>query len=151
MSTPKPVATIRFPDLLDAFEFVSSSAPVEHSAFIDLDTGAIYYLSSEIDFEAELPDDLDTSERYIEVPHKNDLDLGRELALSFADEVIPDEYETVAAFFRKKGAYARFKGFLEAHHLLERWYAFEARETEKALRAWCDAHGIALADESPAA
>jgi hypothetical protein len=150
MSLPAPVAMVKFPELLEAFEFVSSGTPLEHSAFINPDTGVIYYLSSEFEFDEEVPDDLKTSDKYIAVPHKNNLDLGRDLALSFADDAIPSEYETVAAFFRKKGAYAHFKGFLEAHRLLERWYTFEARETEKALRAWCNENSIALTDESSA-
>ncbi len=148
---PTPVATVKLSELLCALEFASANAPFEHGAFIDRDTGAIRYLSSEIDVEEEIPDDLETSDRYIEIPHKNDLNLGRNLVLLFADETIPDEYETIAAFFRKKGAYARFKDFLEARQLLERWYSFEARETEKALRAWCSKNGVALANEPSAA
>lgn len=151
-----PIARIRYSELLQAFEFVSFGAPFEHSAFIDPDTGAIYCVSSEIEIEEELPDDLatpddlETSNRYIEVPHKNDLDLGRNLALSFTAEEIPGECETVAAFFRKKGAYARFKDLLGARDLLEHWYAFESRETEKALCLWCLENGIELIDKPPA-
>ncbi|GAB4442670.1 MAG: hypothetical protein OHK0026_09190 [Rhodocyclaceae bacterium] len=151
MSAPKSAATVSLSELLGAFEFVSADPSFEHSALIDPDNGAIYYRSPDVGCEEEVPDDLETSDRYIEVPHKYDLNLGRDLALSFVDEAIPDEYEKVATFFRRKGAYARFKGLLEAHRLLERWYAFEARETEKALRAWCADHGIALAGEAPAA
>ncbi|MBI4985928.1 MAG: hypothetical protein HZC24_11490 [Rhodocyclales bacterium] len=144
-----PVAAVNLSDLLDAIDFVSGGELFDHRAFIDPDTGAIHFLSSEAEFE-DVPDDIDTSDRYIAVPHKKDLDLGRRLALSFADEATPDEYGTVDAFFRKKGAYARFKDFLDARRLLERWYAYEASETEKAVRAWCADNGIALADEPKA-
>ncbi|MEZ5615902.1 MAG: UPF0158 family protein [Rhodocyclaceae bacterium] len=147
MPAPTPIARIGYSELLDAFEFVSFGPPLEHCAFIDPDTGAIYCLSSEMQTEEERPDDLETSDRYIQVPHKNDLTLGRDLALSFAAEEIPGEHETIAALFRKKGAYARFKGLLDARNLLERWYAFESRETEKALRLWCLENGIELIDE----
>jgi hypothetical protein len=55
----------------------------------------------------EAPDDLESSDRYIAVPRKNELNLGRDLALSFVDGALSGEYDVVAGFFRKKeGAYA---------------------------------------------
>ena len=56
---------------------------MEHQAYISLDTGAIYWVSESnpMEAEADVPDDLETSDRYIAVPHKNDLDLGTQLAL----------------------------------------------------------------------
>ena len=36
------MVTVKYEDLLMAFEFVSFSAPMEHEAYISLDTGAIY-------------------------------------------------------------------------------------------------------------
>lgn len=143
------MATVKFSDLLDAFEFVSFGSPFEHNAYIDPDTGAIYYVSAQIDLEEEVPDDLETSDRYIAIPHKNDLNLGRRLALSFVDQELPNDYDTVNDFFRSKGAYSRFKGFLEGRNLLERWYAFEATATENALRTWCHENNITLLEEPP--
>ena len=147
MTSPPPVTTVRFSELLDAFEFVNFGGPIEHSAYIDPYAGKIYCVSSEIEIEDEVPDDLESSDQYIAIPHKNDLDLGRNLALSFVDKAVPAEYETVAGYFRKRGAYRRFKDFLNARDLLERWYAFEASETEKALRTWCTDNDIAVIDE----
>ena len=92
-----------------AFEFVSFGVPLEHQAYICLDTGRIYWESESAGLnEDDLPDDLETSDRYIAVPHKNDLGLGRRLALTFADREMPDSYDIVAGFFRRRGAYARF-------------------------------------------
>ncbi|MGA7179492.1 MAG: UPF0158 family protein [Thiobacillaceae bacterium] len=147
MPSSSPIAKVRLSELLDAFEFVSFGGDIDHGAYIDLDTEEIYYVSSENAMEEEVSGDLESSDRYIAVPHKNDLNLGRDLALSFADEELPSDYDTIAGFFRKRGAYARFKDFLACHNLLERWYAFEAREKEKALRAWCQDHDIAIIDE----
>jgi hypothetical protein len=58
--------------------------------------------------------DLETSDHYIAVPHKNDLGLGWRLALAFVDEELSDEYDTVAAFFGGEGLHGRFKAFLHA-------------------------------------
>jgi hypothetical protein len=141
------VVAIKYDDLSAAFDFVSFAAPMEHRAYVSLDTGKIYWISetSPID-EEDLPEDLDTSDRYIEVPHKNDLDLGNNLALRFVEEQLPNRYADVEDFFRRRGAYARFKSLLAAERCLEKWYAFEAESTERTLRQWCDANEIHMVE-----
>jgi len=141
------MVTTRYDDLSEAFAFVSFAAPFEHRAFVSLDTGAIHWISetSPIDDEG-LPGDLETSDRYIAIPHKNDLDLGNNLALRFAEEQLPHRYASVEDFFRHRAAYARFKDLLAAEGCLEKWYAFEAESTEQALRDWCKANEIHLAE-----
>lgn len=145
------MVTVLLSDLLDAFEFANAGAPYESSAFINLDTGAIHYTSDMIELEEELPEDLETSDRYLALPYKNELDLGRELALSFVEQELPNEYERAVGFFRSKGAYGRFKNLLESRGVIEKWYAFEAQTTEARLREWCQEHGIQLSHAKPAA
>jgi hypothetical protein len=41
--------------------------------------------------EEDLPDDLETSDRYLAIPHKNDLDLGNNLALRFVEEQFAED------------------------------------------------------------
>jgi hypothetical protein len=131
------MVTVKYDDLSTAFDFVSFAGPMEHRAYVSLDTGAIYWISETTPIEEdECPDDLETSDRYIEIPHKNDLDLGNRLALRFVEE----------AFFRRRGAYARFKELLAAEGCFEEWYAFEVESTERALREWCKANEIHLAE-----
>lgn len=148
MTSSPSVTKLRYADLLDAFEFASAGGPIDSAAYIDRDTGATHFVSPDFDFDEELPPDLETSDRYISVPNKYDLDLGRHLVLSFIDRELPNDYGTVAAFFRKKGAYARFKNFLETRRLLQRWYDFRALRIEEALREWCRDNGIAIIDEA---
>jgi hypothetical protein len=137
------MVTVKYDDLSAAFDFVSFAPPFEHRAFVSLDTGVIYWISEASPIEEEdLPDDLETSDRYIAIPHKNELDLGNNLALRFAEEQMPHRYASVAAAFRRRGAYARFKELLAAEGYLEKWYAFEAECTERALRDWCKEHQI---------
>jgi hypothetical protein len=138
MPSSGSLAKIKFSELLDAFHFVSFGDPFEHRAFINPDTETIFYLSEGFDTEDDVPGDFETSDQYIAVPHKHDLDLGRQLVLSFAEEHMPDHYNVVAGFFRKKGAYRRFKDFLEDRGLVEQWYAYEAQVIEIALRAWAE-------------
>jgi len=141
------MVTINYDELSLAFEFVSSGAPMEHRAFVSLETGKVYWLSElNPDDEEELPDDLDTASRYLEIPHKNDLDLGRQLALRFAEERLPGQATRVADIFRSRGAYRRFKELLTAEGCLEQWYAFENEATEQALREWCQENDIHLGE-----
>jgi len=110
---------VKYEDLSVAFDFVSFAAPMEHQAYISIDTGTIYWISELNPLEEEIPEDLETSDRYIAIPHKNDLDLGSDLALRFAAAELPDRYNMVAQFFRHRGAYARFKELLASEGSLE--------------------------------
>ena len=134
---------LKFNDIELAFNFVSSGRRLTNEAFISRTGGQIYYRSAQETWE-ELPEDIDDVEKYISVPHKNDMDLGIAMALRFVEEVAPDELELVSAYFRAAGAYRRFKIFLERNGLLERWYAYEEAHRVPALRTWCEEQGIAL-------
>jgi hypothetical protein len=133
-------------ELRNTFDFVSAGAPLEHSAYICADTEKIYWTSDTVDLdEDDVPADIHDSDRYIGVPHKNDLGLGRRLTLAFAEKDCPADYETVVRFFQRRGAYSRFEDLLQTRGLLERWYDFENEITDAALRAWCVENGIEVA------
>jgi hypothetical protein len=76
------------------------------------------------------------SEDAIEIPHKNDLGLGNQLVFDFARSHIPDDYGQVRDIFSRRGAYARYKEFLESKGFLQEWYDFEKEAQERALREW---------------
>ena len=140
---PPPSAAVDVDDLLLAFEFVSSGGIDDNVAYVSLDTGASYWVFE--DSAAELPPDIDTSDRYVAVPHKHDLDLGRDLALRFAAaELSPGRYDDVRDAFRRRGAYARFKSLLAADNRLEDWHRFENEAIERALTEWCESVGLRL-------
>lgn len=141
-----PTITVDHTEMRDAFEFVSIGGSLGAEAYISLDTGKVYLVSIEGDVmeEDEIPDDFETSNRYIAVPHKTQLDLGRKLALRFTELELPGDLDTVEDLFRRKGAYAGFKRLLESRDALQRWYDYEERATEEALRAWCEDNGIQL-------
>lgn len=133
---------VKFADILDAFEFVSFGSPYDHEAYLCRETGAIYYHSEVADEDEPLPDDIDEGDKYIVLPHKNELDLGKPLALNFAAQHLPAELDRVERIFSKAGAYSRFKGLLETKGMLDRWYEFEAQAQESELRAWCEENSI---------
>jgi len=130
--------SVKWSELLDAFEFASAGSEV----LVDLDTGMLHYIDDEFDSDEELPDGDETSDRRVALPHKNDLDLGRTLALAFVAQNLPDDMDRVAGYFHKRGAYGRFKDLLQNRNALEAWYAFESQASEKALMQWCADHGV---------
>jgi hypothetical protein len=136
------MVTVKYEELSEAFDFVSFAGPMEHQALISIDTGAIDWISEGTSLDEDLPEDLETSDRYLAIPHKNDLDLGSDLALRFTAEELPGRCAWVEEFFRHRGAYARFKDLLVSEGCLDKWYAFEADSTERALKNWCTENGI---------
>ncbi len=141
------MVAVKYDDLLQAFDFVGSTPPTENNAYISLDTGDIFWTSELNPVEEVVPDDLETSDRYIAIPHKNDLDLGRNLALRFVEQQLPDHYERVVGHFRRKGAYARFKQLLESEGMLDKWHRFEAECVDRVLREWCAENGIRILEK----
>jgi len=134
---------LEFSDIEDAFLFVSSAGYGMHSAVLCKDTGRILYRSEMGDLDEIGNEDLDW-DRCIEIPHKNDLDLGHRLVFEFVESHLPDGYHRVQQIFRRRGAYGRFKDFLESTGLLQSWYDFENRREEQALRDWCEENGIEI-------
>jgi len=133
---------IKFSDIEDAFFFVSMGEMYMNSAILCIKTGQIFYISDFGDSD-ELPEDIDDdTDKYIDIPHKNELDLGKPLVLEFLIMYLPDSVEKVDSFFRKKGAYSKFKDLIDAKGLLDKWYAFEEEEQNKALREWCKDNDI---------
>ncbi|WP_343714751.1 hypothetical protein [Inquilinus sp.] len=141
-----PVVTVDRAEMRDAFEFANLGEALGAEAYISLDTGKIYLRSVDGDVmeEDEVPDDVETSDRYIAVPRKAELGLGRTLVLLFAEQELPGDYNAVRDLFRRKGAYAGFRRLLQSRGALPRWYDYEERATEEALRNWCQDNDIQL-------
>lgn len=137
-------APVKFDDLLAAYEWVSSSPPAENEALVSRITGNIHWSSSMIELDEELPENIEDRSIYVSVPHKYDLNLGKNVALVFAEEQLADSYETVANIFRQRGAYGRFKDLLERKDRLQAWYDYEANATELALREWGAEQGLSI-------
>jgi hypothetical protein len=140
---------VSFQEILNAFEFAATGGIAENRAILCRRTGKIYLHSDFSDFEGlldELPEDVEDDEKYIAIPDKRELGLGKPLALDFAREVLPRDFDEVRYIFGRRGAYARFRALLIRRKALERWYDFESKATERALREWCEFNSIAVVD-----
>jgi hypothetical protein len=134
---------IKFGDIQDAFFFVSSASCGMHTAVLNRDTGQIFYRSEMGDINEISDADFDLHD-FIDIPHKNDLDLGQHLVFEFVEAHLPEEYDLVERFFQHRGAYSSFKDLLDTRRLLQKWYEFENQHEEEALRQWCQENEIEI-------
>ncbi len=136
---------VKFSDLEDAFLFVSSSSDGVNSAYLNKDTGQIVY-RSEMGDDDEIADEELEGDGWLDIPHKNDLDLGWELVFEFVETHLAEKHEQVRQMFRRPGGYRHFKALLENKGLLETWYEFENRREQEALREWCEENEVKWSD-----
>ncbi|MCL1076583.1 hypothetical protein D5R81_00085 [Parashewanella spongiae] len=136
---------IKYSDLESAFDFVSFGSYSDNQAYLSTKTGKVYWVSDNIDEEDEpLPDDLYQSDEYIQVPSKHELDLGKKLVFDFVYQFLASDFETVSQYFRKQGAYGRFKSLLERREKLDEWHKFEEQHNKQALLEWAKENGITV-------
>jgi hypothetical protein len=136
-------------EIIDGYLFVEGGDG-QHEAFVCRQTGKVHLRSGDPDLdelEDALPDDVEDGTKYVAIPGKRELDLGKPLVLDFVSEFLPGDFDDVRKMFSRRGAYQEFRSLLNRRRgALERWYEFEAKATERALREWCDANSIELAD-----
>ncbi len=133
---------INYADIEDAFNFVCFGQHYDHQAFLCKETGRIYWYSEFGDSPDELPADIDDP-KYIEIPNKNELGLGKRMVLDFAyAHLSDDDIHSIESMFQRKGAYSRFKDFLIGKGLIDKWHAYENQAQEIALRKWCQMNDI---------
>ena len=143
----KHAMPVSLKDILEAFEFVSADNAGEHRAFLCRQSGRVYwYVEYSNDELSELPEDIDDSEKYVQIPDKRELDLGKALVLEFVRQTLPSEIDKVQRIFSAKGAYATFKDLMDRKGALDQWYNFEAKAEEEALRTWCALNSIEISD-----
>jgi hypothetical protein len=106
---------VSFQEILTAFEFVGFTGLGEHLAILCRRTGKIYLHSEFSDFDElndELPDDVEDDEKYLTIPNKRELGLGKPLALEFARKFLPGDFDEVRYIFGKRKAYSKFRALL---------------------------------------
>lgn len=134
-----------YSEIESAIDYVSSAPLHTNRAVYDKRT-ALFLYESDMSDMSEIPDDFDW-EQGIEIPHKNELDLGRNLVFRFIAQTLPDEEDAVHAIFKRPGAYGRFREFLERRKLLQQWYDFEATATRRAIERWCRGNGMEISPD----
>ncbi len=114
-------------------------------AWVDCETDTLIVYSGEgVDDEPPPPDDINDNPRYLPVPTRHELNLGRQLALDFMHEHWPEEIDWARETLHCRGGWHRFKSRLEARGLMRQWFDYQEQRTMEALRAWCEANGITV-------
>ena len=133
---------IEYRKIEEAYEFVSAAELFAHNALLDKATGEVLLQaeSGELD---EFPSDIDR-DRYLSIPNRSELQLGKRLVIAFVAAHLPDALTEVREMFGSRGAYSRFKELLALNNMFDQWYEYEGKETERALREWCAGAGITL-------
>ena len=152
MSTSPCSASVVLDELILALDWVSDLSSSENMAFVCRESGRVYMTSDE-DFgeklEPDLPSDIDDITKYAIVPSRQDLRLGKRLAVRFVQASLPERLEETYDMFAARGAYARFKNMLEVEQALDAWHAFEAEAIERELRDWAESEALAVAASGP--
>lgn len=137
---------VSFSELRDAFDFVNLGGVGLHQAFLCKQSGRIYWHSEDDDELDEVPVDIGDDERYLAIPDKRELGLGKPLVLDFDRQFLVADADEIRRMFSKKGAYAKFKHLLGRRGALKQWHEFEAKAQERELRSWCELNSIELTD-----
>ena len=114
------------------------------SVFLNRADGKFYYLNDATGVNDELPDDFELSDNYIEIPHKNELDLGNQLVFDFVRAHSHSSWDEIRHMFSRKGAYRRWSSWLARTNLRDKWFDFEQTSTTRALKQWCCDNSIEL-------
>lgn len=148
MSSSASPASVALDDLLQALDWVSDLSSTDNMAFVCRESGRVFMTSDEgfgVELEPDLPLDIDDETKYAIVPTRQDLRLGKRLAVRFVQTSLPARLEETYTIFAARGAYARFKDMLESEQALDAWYAFEAEAVERGLREWAESEGLVVA------
>ncbi len=89
-------------------------------------------------------EDIEFDPDYLQLPDKFDLDLGQCLVWRFVEIEIPGLEQKVREIFSRRGAYRRWKDFLDRNYLLDKWHTFENESTREALLDWCKSHEVPI-------
>ena len=145
---------VKFKNVLDAFQLADMRGAGEQCVYLCRQSGKLHWdldqsysaLLGEEDEEDELPEDIDDEEKYVQLPGRRELGLGKPLALDFAREFLPGDFDYVRQIFSKRGAYPRFHDLLIRRNVRDGWHAFQAQAEERALREWCESNEIEVGD-----
>ena len=145
-------------DLIDALEEQSDSLV----AYLDRDTGEVILMSQESlslseaepeeiaslpDWrkeEAELAVQIQTTDRYLALPDRFDVNEW-EIMNEFCEEVKPDDIRaTLLGAIHGNHAFRRFKDQIANHNLWDQWNRFRRHAFEEIVRDWCEENSITL-------
>ncbi len=138
--------------IFEAYETAEFSRQCGSYAVINPDDGRVLVIPSELvaDFNEiqELESQISNG-HWIELPTRNELDLGKSLVFQFVGLYLaPKDKNRVERYFSRRGGYRKWKALLIERGLEQKWYRFEMDSTVTALKDWLHRNDIAFIDDS---
>jgi hypothetical protein len=135
---------VRLDELVSAYHWVEASQSGENQAFVNGASGIALLFGCDGPIDPDGPELEELDESWHAVPGPRDLGLGQRLVFGFVAETLPQCEQEVQGFFRRRGAYAKFKDLLDHHAELEAWYAYESSARDTALLEWAAQVGLVV-------
>lgn len=134
---------VKFTDIEAAYITANTGEYGESKSQLDKATGKFYLQTDTCDDEV-IPDEVSGSGTVVSLPNKKSFDLGPQLVFRFIRETFPAGYDKISEIFTRRGAYARYKKWLIANNLLDKWLEYSEAAEKTALCKWCADNGIEL-------
>lgn len=129
-----------YSDLLEAYESFAGISDYEATVFVNIEKEKIvlWYAEGLVDDEEHERVECElTQGKWMELPKKQELNLGVKLVFRFANAYFSeDDIQKVSRIFSRKGAYQKWRSFLESKDMVQEWYRFRDEEQDKALKRW---------------
>src|SRR5690606_3056880 len=151
---------VKLHDILDGMEIQSE----ESSAYLNLETGEIVFVSEELLMMAEdreefdhLPDwqqgemeiaiDIEENfEKYAQLPTSydiNDYDIMESFCYNVSDD---NKRDTLLSAIKGKGAFGRFRDNVERFGMVDEWYAYREDKYKEIAVEFCEKHDVEFAE-----
>nr|WP_144926369.1 UPF0158 family protein [Paenibacillus bovis] len=147
---------VKLIDILDGMEMQSE----ESSAYLNLETGEIVFMSEELLMMAEDREEFDhlsdwqqgemeiaidieeNFEKYAQLPTSydiNDYDIMERFCYNVSDDTKRD---TLLSVIKGKGAFKRFRDNVERFGLVDEWYAYREEKYKEIAVEFCEKHDV---------
>lgn len=136
---------IDYEELESAIINNSDSSPFTAKAYLGLEDAQIHFVieDDEFDFhEGEVPEEIADRTKYILLPPINELVNLNELALNFAEQKLPDRFDTLRNFLRSSGGMDKFVKMVDSLRATDDWQDFKKKSYRQSIKNWAKNYQI---------
>lgn len=123
----------------------SDNSPFTAKAYLSLEDASIHFVveDDEFDFhEDEIPEDIKDASKYILLPAINELVDLNKLALEFAEQKLPDRFDTLRNFLRSSGGMDKFNKMIESLSATQDWQNFKKTSYKTSIENWSKTYNL---------
>lgn len=123
----------------------SNASPFTAKAYLALEDGQIHFIieDDEFDFhEDKIPADITDTTKYILLPSIDELIDSNKLALNFAEQNLPDRFDTLRNFLRSSGGMDKFNKMIESLSATGIWQDYRNKSYRQSIENWAKKYQI---------